>query len=118
MPGQRYVGLLREGAGLVRYVSVPDFSKIHRFGSVRKTLFPVRRGSASIFRARRGSVRFVSVRFHVRFCVRFRPVPELILHELFELILLLELSKQFPVEDFESTVSQSTVPSPLLTPSD
>ena len=32
--------------------------------------------------------------------------------ELFELILLLNLDKQFPVEQFEATVSQSTVPSP------
>ena len=34
--------------------------------------------------------------------------------ELFELVLLLRLDKQFPVEQFEATVSQSTVPSPLL----
>ena len=34
--------------------------------------------------------------------------------ELFELILLLKLGKQFPVEQFEATVSQSTVPSPPL----
>ena len=34
--------------------------------------------------------------------------------ELFELILLLKLDKQFPVERFEATVSQSTVPSPPL----
>ena len=34
--------------------------------------------------------------------------------EFFELILLLKLDKQFPVEQFESTVSQSTVPSPTL----
>ena len=34
--------------------------------------------------------------------------------ELFELILLLKLDKQFPVEQFEATVSQSTVPSPPL----
>ena len=32
----------------------------------------------------------------------------------FELILLLKLDKQLPVERFEATVSQSTVPSPLL----
>ena len=32
--------------------------------------------------------------------------------ELFELILLLKLNKQLPVEQFEATVSQSTVPSP------
>ena len=32
----------------------------------------------------------------------------------FELILLLKLDKQFPVEQFEPTVSQSTVPSPPL----
>ena len=31
--------------------------------------------------------------------------------EFFELILLLKLDKQFPVEQFEATVSQSTVPS-------
>ena len=32
--------------------------------------------------------------------------------ELFELILVLKLDKQFPVEQFEATVSQSTVASP------
>ena len=32
--------------------------------------------------------------------------------DLFELILLLKLHKQFPVEQFEATVSQSAVPSP------
>ena len=32
--------------------------------------------------------------------------------ELFELILLLKLGKQLPVERFEAAVSQSTVPSP------
>ena len=32
--------------------------------------------------------------------------------ELFELILFLKLDKQFPVEQFEATASQSTVPSP------
>ena len=32
--------------------------------------------------------------------------------ELFELSILSELDKQFPVEQFEATVSQSTVPSP------
>ena len=31
--------------------------------------------------------------------------------ELFELVLLLELDKQLPVEQFEATVSQSAVPS-------
>ena len=35
--------------------------------------------------------------------------------ELFELILLLNLDKHFPVEQFEATVSQSTVPSTPLT---
>ena len=35
--------------------------------------------------------------------------------ELFELVLLLRLDKQFPVQQFEAMVSQSTVPSPLLT---
>ena len=46
----------------------------NRFGSVRfgKCFFPVRRGSACVFRTRRGSVRFGAVRFRVR----FRPVPE------------------------------------------
>ena len=34
--------------------------------------------------------------------------------ELFELILLLKLDQQFPVEWFEATASQSTVPSPPL----
>ena len=34
--------------------------------------------------------------------------------ELFELILLLKLDNRFPVEQFEATVSQSTVPSPHL----
>ena len=34
--------------------------------------------------------------------------------ELFELLLLLKSDKQFPVEQFEATVSQSTVPSPPL----
>ena len=34
--------------------------------------------------------------------------------ELFEIILLLEFDKQFPVEQFEATVSQSAVPSPPL----
>ena len=34
--------------------------------------------------------------------------------EFFELILLLKLDKRLPVEQFEATVSQSTVPSPVL----
>ena len=34
--------------------------------------------------------------------------------ELFELVLLMKLDKLFPVEQFEATLSQSTVPSPLL----
>ena len=34
--------------------------------------------------------------------------------ELFELVLLSKLDNQFHVEQFEATVSQSTVPSPLL----
>ena len=67
--------IVQEGNGSVRFVSVPDFSKINRFASVRfgNVFFPVRRGSACVFRTRRGSVRSGSVRFHVR----FRPVPEL-----------------------------------------
>ena len=71
---------LQEGTSSVRFVSVPNFSTIHRFGSVRfgsvrfgKYIFPVRRGSACIFRTFRSSVRFGSVRFRVRFW----PVPEL-----------------------------------------
>ena len=39
---------------------------------------------------------------------------QIVQFELFDLILLLNLDKQFPVEHFEATVSQSTVPSPLL----
>ena len=34
---------------------------------------------------------------------------------LFEVRLLLKLDKQFSIEQFEATASQSTVPSPLLT---
>ena len=34
--------------------------------------------------------------------------------EMFELILLLKLDRQFPVEQFEATASQSTVPPPPL----
>ena len=37
--------------------------------------------------------------------------------ELFELVPLLKLDKQFPIEQFEATVSQPTVPSPLLSTS-
>ena len=67
---------IQEGNGSVRFVSVPDFSKRNRFGSVRfgNVYFPVRRGLACVFRTRRGSVRFCSVRWRIR----FRPVPELI----------------------------------------
>ena len=52
----------QEGTGLVRFVSVPDSSKMNRFGSVRfgNLCFPVRRGSACVFRKRRGSVSFGS----------------------------------------------------------
>ena len=65
----------QEEPGSVRFVSVTDFSTIDRFSSVRfgKFIFPVRRGSACAFRMRRGSVRFGSVRFRVR----FRLVPKL-----------------------------------------
>ena len=38
---------------------------------------------------------------------------QIVQFELFELILLLKLDNKFPVEQFEATVSQSTVPSPL-----
>ena len=62
----------REGTGSLRFVAVPDsfrkFIGSVRFGSVRQTYFPVRRGSACVFRTRRGSVRLGSVRF-------LRPVP-------------------------------------------
>ena len=67
-----HVGLdiskVQKGTGSVRFVSVPDFSTIHRFGSVRfgQIFFPVRRGSDCVFRTRRGSVRFGSVRLRVR----------------------------------------------------
>ena len=62
-----------EGAGSIRFISVPEFSKMYRFVSVRfgNDIFPVRRGSACVFRT--CSVRFGSVRFRVR----FRPVPDL-----------------------------------------
>ena len=58
--------------GLFRFQT---FSKNRLFGSVRfgKSFFPVRCDSACVFRTRRGSVRFGSVGFHVRFW----PVPEL-----------------------------------------
>ena len=58
---------------MIRFVSVPDFSKFIasvRFGNM---FFSVRRSSACVFRTRRGSVRFGSFFFRVR----FRPVPEL-----------------------------------------
>ena len=60
---------VQEGTGSVRVVSVPDFSKSLRFGPVRfgKLFVPVRRGSACVFRTRRGSVRFGSIRFRLRF---------------------------------------------------
>ena len=63
MSPQYFVKAGRNRSG--RFVSVPDFLTIHRFGSVRfgKLIVPVRRGSACVFRTRRGSVRFGSVRF-------------------------------------------------------
>ena len=59
--------------GSIRFSSVIKQKTLARFGSVRfgTNIFPVRRGSACVFRMRRGSVRFGSVRFRVR----FRPVP-------------------------------------------
>ena len=50
------------------YIYIYTYSKIRRFGSVRfgKLVFPVRRGSACVFRTRRGLVWFGSVRFRVR----------------------------------------------------
>ena len=68
----------QEGTGSVWFVSAPDFSKINRFGSVRfgQLFVPVRCGSACVFRTWHGSVRFGSVRFRVRFRVRFPPIPE------------------------------------------
>ena len=80
LSGRNRFGSTRFGSGLfenssVRLVSVPDFSKIHRFDSVRfgQFIFPDRRGSACVFRTRSGSVWFGSVQCRVR----FRPVPEL-----------------------------------------
>ena len=68
---------VQEGTGSVRLGSVRfrTFSKINGFVSVwfGKLDFPVRHGSACVFRTRRGSVRFASVRF----CFRFRSVPKL-----------------------------------------
>ena len=60
-------------SGSVRFGLVR--TNIHRFGSVwfGKIVFPFRRGLACVFRMRRGSVRFGSVRFGFR----FRPVPKL-----------------------------------------
>ena len=89
-----YLALFQEGDGSVRFVSVPDFSKINRFGSVRKCIFPgstrfglrfsdtpwlgpVRFGSvprpvpAGSGITRFGSVRFGSVRFGSAGSVRF-----------------------------------------------
>ena len=40
---------------------------------------------------------------------------QIVQFELFELILLFKLDKQFPVDQFEATISQSTVPCPPLT---
>ena len=56
--------MIQEGTGSVRFVSVPDFSKIHRFGSVRfgNVFLPIRRGSACVFwTSWLGPVRFCSV---------------------------------------------------------
>ena len=69
-PGDRMcLFIYQEGTGSVRFVSVPDFPTVNRFGSVRfgKTRFQVRRGSACVFRTRRSSVRLGSLRFRVRF---------------------------------------------------
>ena len=65
-PGRNRFGSIRFGSGPFDKSSV-------RSGLVRKIKFLVRRGSACVFRTRRGSVWFGSVRF----CVRFRPVLEL-----------------------------------------
>ena len=46
---------------LFKYIN--DRKELVRFGSVRTIIFPVRGGSACVFRTRRGSVRFGSVRF-------------------------------------------------------
>ena len=50
------------GAGSVRFVSVPPFSKIHRFGSVRKFAFPgsTRFGLLFLDASSLGPVRFGS----------------------------------------------------------
>ena len=66
---RKHMPAFQEGAGSVRFVSVPDFSTIHRFGSVRfvNICFPVRRYSACVFRTRPGSVRFGSASGSGRF---------------------------------------------------
>ena len=53
----------REGTGSVRFVSVPDFSKSHRFGSVRKNSFlgSTRVGLRFSDASWLGPVRFLSV---------------------------------------------------------
>ena len=60
---------------------------------------------------------FVATPFLGRGMIRLETLIELkfLNSSFFKLILLLELDKQFPVEQFEATVSQSTVPSPPLT---
>ena len=66
----------QEGTGSVRFVSVPDFSKTHRFGSVR--FDSVRKKKYSRFDAvRLAFFERVVARFDsVRFRVRFRPAPD------------------------------------------
>ena len=49
---------VQEGTGSVRFVSLPDFSKIHRFGSVRFGSFPRPNPAGSRIK-RFGSVRFL-----------------------------------------------------------
>ena len=65
----------QEGTGSVRFVSVLDFSRINRFGSVRfgKTTISWFDAVRPVF------LKHVIVRFgSVRFRVRFQPVPELL----------------------------------------
>ena len=75
----------QEGAGSARFVSVPDFSRINRFGSVRfrnkyvSRFDTVRPAFFGCVVARSGSVRFVSAHGYVQFqnqTVRFGSAPK------------------------------------------
>ena len=54
------------------HIEVLPITGRNRFGSIRFVHFLVRRGSACVFRTRRGLVRLGSLSFRVR----FQPVPE------------------------------------------